>query len=364
MNGEGRFLQSFGEKLLGDPVVGDWRSDGGLLTFPGGSVGKPRFTLMVERPDGSARRSLTGGTKAEQPLDPAFSAAGDQIAFSDRDGNLKVIPTAGGTPRKLTDGLLFSPSWAPDASRIVVNGVRPPGNTEGLWLVNVATGATTLLTAQSGALDAVHPQWSPDGTAIAYTKGGAVWTISPNGAGARPITPAVGAYEVAWAPDSTTLAFGTTNGAGTRGSIFRVGRDGTGLRELYRGPQPSLEDWVTGTLSAPKPTLRLVVAKLVKGVVKVKRPGEKFSRVLIRGAHSTIPYRSQVDARKGRVRITGRGRGRRTHKADFSGGRFKILRRGSRTVISIGAGKVEVRRSGHGRAVTVRKGKSYLLGLK
>jgi hypothetical protein len=366
MTGGGRLLQSFGEKVGIDPVLGDWNFEGSLLTLVQGNPP----ALLVEREDGRGRRKLAGGTRAVQALpSPEFSFAGDRIAYSAQDEDtsevaLLVIPAAGGAPRVLTHGLI-SPGWSPDARRIVAagNGPTPSGpGAEGLWVVDVATGATSLLVGQSGVVqDDVQPEWSPDGALIAFTRGGAVWTVGANGFGARAITGALGARQVAWSPDGSTIAF-RTFASERSGAIYTVGRDGRALRVLYRGNQPTLEDWVRGALSALKPTRRAVVAQLVKGVVKVKPPGNRYFARLVRRARTRVPYRSEVNAKRGRVQITARRRGRRTVTAALSEGQFKLFRRGSRTLIKVSSGKVRVRRSGRRKAVTVPKGDSYVLG--
>ena len=53
-------------------------------------------------------RELAKGTQA------SFSPDGTQVAFAGHDGWIYTVPTAGGTPRKLVQGL--SPSWGEGAA--------------------------------------------------------------------------------------------------------------------------------------------------------------------------------------------------------------------------------------------------------
>jgi len=365
MTGEGRLLQSFAETLGTTPSHADWNSDASLLAFVEGPF---RYgNLLVERPDGTGRRTVIAGTRAAQPGFAEFSPAGDQIAYSAHDEDtsldkLLVIPTAGGTPRPIAENLT-RPGWSPDAQRIVAVGRGPdtssgPGP-EGLHLVNVAAGGSSLLVAQSfSPFDSVWPQWSPDGTLIAWAKGGAVWTVSPDGSGARAITPVLGARDVAWAPDGGAIAFGTFVSE-TSGAIYTVRPDGSGMRVLHRGTHLTLEDWVSGELSSLKPSRSAVVTRLVRGVVKIKRPrARNFFARLIPGADHKVPYRSQVDATRGRARITARS-GRRTRTADAYGGRFTISRRGSRTLIRASSGQVRVRAKR--KTAKLGRGESFVL---
>ena len=74
-------------------------------------------------------------------------------------------------------------------------------------------------------------QWSPAGTLIAYTTGGDLWLVRPDGTGSRRI--AEDAYGAVWSADGTQLAFFGRGGAGW-GTISVVRADGSGLHRLVR----------------------------------------------------------------------------------------------------------------------------------
>jgi dipeptidyl aminopeptidase/acylaminoacyl peptidase len=107
---------------------------------------------------------------------PRFSPDGKQIAFltvrsdfvHDRyDSTLRVIPTAGGEPRALVEGMrdLDMPRWSPDGRTLaftaVVDGRKPQ-----IYTVPAAGGTPTELGDAPNGVE--QYAWSPDGSTIAY----------------------------------------------------------------------------------------------------------------------------------------------------------------------------------------------------
>ena len=168
---------------------------------------------------------------------------------------------------------------SPDGSRIayVVQRADGPGRPTGeLWLMSVATGKTQRVLGEGDA--AGGPEWSPDGIWLAFTgsRGGqrGLWVAHADGSAARFLAEMAGTNSpltlegrrVAWAPDSTSLAFvsavpGPETGAATgdpvvitrylykptasegesrfndnrRRQIFLVAREGGSERQLTSG---------------------------------------------------------------------------------------------------------------------------------
>ena len=91
---------------------------------------------------------------------------------------------------------------------------------------------------------AARPTWSPDGTKIAFGRGGEIWIMNTDGTQRTSITADV--YPVAehpaWSPDGTRIAF---TGTVIQSDIYTIRPDGTGLVNVTDTPEPSEDspDW-------------------------------------------------------------------------------------------------------------------------
>jgi hypothetical protein len=83
----------------------DGSPDGRLIVAT--LAGEPSSVMLFDAATGATVRKLGDGGSA------AFSPDGTQVAFGGADGWIYTVPTAGGTPRKLAQGL--SPSWGEGA---------------------------------------------------------------------------------------------------------------------------------------------------------------------------------------------------------------------------------------------------------
>jgi Tol biopolymer transport system component len=132
-----------------------------------------------------------------------------------------------------------SGGFVPVQERILV------GDDDRLVLVDPATGQRTDLDVQARAYD-----WAPDGLAIAFAAAfgrtrppGRLWVVNADGSGRRllvPGIPHVGPPE--WSPDGSMVAF-THARSPTASSLYVVRADGSGLRRLVHGPLPTHPRW-------------------------------------------------------------------------------------------------------------------------
>ncbi len=160
-----------------------------------------------------------------------------------------------------------SPQWSPDGTKVVFDSNRKldgsdaanTNNTYNIWQVNAdGTGLRLITNATANMASSVVPQWSPDGTKIAFYSArkldgsdaaspnntSNIWRVNADGTGLMPLTTttAVGAHNSSprWSPDGTKLVFNSQRkldgtdapNANLTSNIWRVNADGTGVTPL------------------------------------------------------------------------------------------------------------------------------------
>ena len=240
-----------------------WSPHGKLVAFSEANAeGRSAITLL-SLADHSTRR-LTSPPVEHFDSQPAFSPDGKRMAFVRTSGpgevdDLFLVPIEGGGPRRLTfdnRAIYGSPAWTEDGSDLVFSSAR--AGLQGLWRLPVsggdprpvaeagtdvyypaiatkvhrlaymraisndnvwqlalkdrthAQGKASMLIAAQGY--AYHPQFSPDGTKIAFESNRSgypgIWVCNRDGSDPVQITSMPGlAGTPRWSPDSRSLAF-------------------------------------------------------------------------------------------------------------------------------------------------------------
>jgi dipeptidyl aminopeptidase/acylaminoacyl peptidase len=212
--------------------------------------------VWVVNADGSGAHKISPGGATR---DPAISPDGRMVAYeqgldlvvSNIDGTGVKNVTIGGHNDQF-------PAWAPDGKKLVF--VR--ADAEDLFIVNVDGTGLTQLTKDGGAFSELEPDWSPDGSAIAFDrpgcdeKGGQVciFKIAPDGSNLQNLTPEETPAEcpdinpgngprgnsshASWSPDGSKIAFeGSSyhcqNGSPIAGhDIWVMNADGSGKTDV------------------------------------------------------------------------------------------------------------------------------------
>jgi TolB protein len=95
-------------------------------------------------------------------------------------------------------------------------------------MFDLTTGSVTTVAGRE--YDVNSPQWSPDGTKIAFVSGNELFLINSNGTGATRLTN--GAFP-RWSPDGTQIVFESRSG------VSVINSDGSGETDLAPGAWPA-----------------------------------------------------------------------------------------------------------------------------
>ncbi len=168
---------------------------------------------------------------------PKWSPDGETLAYTLRnsEGNsLWSMPASGGNSVSFEvgyDGDL-SFDWSPDGTHLVFDAYpdnEPPCD---LFLFDIANSETHQLT--NYVLGDNHPCFSPDGTMIAFSRGGEIHTMPVTGGTAERLTTGYDAWHPSWSPDGTTIAF--TSDMNGNADIYTVPADGGTVTQLIDNP--------------------------------------------------------------------------------------------------------------------------------
>ncbi|MEA3000701.1 MAG: hypothetical protein QOK17_2534 [Sphingomonadales bacterium] len=148
----------------------------------------------VNAPPGMTTREIRLDTNEGSWMNVDVSPDGRTIAF-DLLGDIYTMPIAGGTPRRIAEGLAYEhqPRFSPDGRRIAFTSDR--GGGDNIWIMNADGSDKRQLTKEDFRL-LNQPSWSPDRRFIAakkhFTTGrslgtGEVWLYHVSGGGGVPL---------------------------------------------------------------------------------------------------------------------------------------------------------------------------------
>ncbi|MCW5978845.1 MAG: PD40 domain-containing protein [Bryobacteraceae bacterium] len=234
-----------------------WSADGRYFAVPdrSGPDSRPVVTLITW-PGGQSKVLAEAPPGAIEVRNPAFSPYGSILAFeclySSWRGDIRLVSTAGGSPRLLAnlEGLPQGLAWMPNGRDVVF--AQLAGGRRSLWRAQSAggrpypipaganpsypavNGARLLFTERASLHDIVriaagpgetgrpmvfiassrydgNPRYSPDGSAIAFASSrsgqAAIWVCDADGSNPRQLTSMNLASSPMWSPDSRRVAF-------------------------------------------------------------------------------------------------------------------------------------------------------------
>lgn len=222
-------------RILTSGVNPNVSADGTRLVFEDGRE------IWTSGADGSDRRKVEGTTPLYYgiPRGPAFSPDGTEIVFFQAEigpnGDLWIMPSAGGNPRQLTFDRREGgwPAWTPDGEAIIYSSARAGSRT--LWQVPAAGGEPVAFTSGAGEDD--QPDISASGRQVAYTNVRNTWDLRlrdlASGAERSLMQRGLELLFPTFSPDGRRLVF--FGRADYAVAIFTIDADGSNLRQLTAG---------------------------------------------------------------------------------------------------------------------------------
>ena len=209
-----------------------------------------RGNALLAAPFDAGRLELTGPAVPIVANVERDGARQFQFAISE-SGSLAYLPGAkaqnllligaDGTERALEEKLLAfeNPQFSPDSRRLAVAASPRPGEPTEIWVYDLRTGAASRLTFDNGRA----PVWTPDGSAITYSKLGdrqGIYVKAADGRGEAEQLIALTEFHwlIGWTPDRRTLAYGVMERAGEGPAMSSIMALTNGAPRRVVGPGP------------------------------------------------------------------------------------------------------------------------------
>jgi len=202
----------------------------------------PTNMLWIMRSDGSEPKGFGPGAGRK-----SWSPDGSQITFNlPWEGDFEIVSVEmqqGQLTRLTTDPASDTmPDWSPDGTTIAFTSFRD-GGTPHIYLM--AADGVDQRRITNRAMGEYGPAWSPDGKKIAFFAGlsdvnNQLYVVNLDGTGLRQLSDNPGVNDnPAWSPDGEWIAFSSNRNTGDR-EIYLIHPDGTGLRRLTHSPGDDL----------------------------------------------------------------------------------------------------------------------------
>ena len=210
-----------------------WSRDGTTIAYCSDASGA--FEIWTMRADGTAKHRETN-LKSNATF-PDLSPDGRTIVFSDCATTCRVmiVDRATGTESVLVDDRRADdtdPVWSPDGKHVAFLRSPRGGAFAGaqVFLARADGSGVRQLTRDRLPKGPFGPDWKPDGTLLAYTSGGDIWTVDLRGRTRRLTRTTPQEWAPAWSPDGSRIAF-IRRGRDSR-EIFVMRANGASVRAV------------------------------------------------------------------------------------------------------------------------------------
>ncbi|HYP22190.1 MAG TPA: hypothetical protein VEV43_01335 [Actinomycetota bacterium] len=143
-----------------------WAADGRTLTWFESGGGDS--AVWVADREGRSPRRVT--TRDEYAFDARLSPDGERVAFVRMDGQFKIVVLDLETEEERVVATGVKPEWSPDGSRIAyASMIDPETSTSDIRVVS-ADGTENVAVTSEPTTDDFNPSWAPGGDAIAFER--------------------------------------------------------------------------------------------------------------------------------------------------------------------------------------------------
>jgi Tol biopolymer transport system component len=193
----------------------------GVVAYSAVAPGAPDYDLWSVSPSGGTATNLTRSSTGDETGGVSYSPDGTRLAFI-RDADLWTMGSDPAAAVRIAAGAR-DPEWSPDGSQIAFSGSG---------VETIAPDGTNRKVLLAGAAE---PSWSPTGADVVVVSGDSLAIVHVATGAVTPFTPA--AYSAPsspeWSPDGTEIAFlAVPNDAQTVEAVFVMSVSGVALREL------------------------------------------------------------------------------------------------------------------------------------
>jgi TolB protein len=203
------------------------------------------FDIYVMNADGTDLKRLTNVTRG-LGAQFAWSPDGKKIAFEAADG-VYVMNADGSDLRNLhlhsnrSEADYIHHTWSPDGTKMAFSSGRPPDFIHDIYTMNL-DGSNQINLTNTPGLNEMHPNFSPDGSQICFSRDShgkpkppsGIYLMDADGTDPTLLIEEVGQGQCDWSPDGTKIAFNRGVGVHDNPDVFVMNADGSGQTNLTR----------------------------------------------------------------------------------------------------------------------------------
>ena len=240
----------------GNPLAPAWSPDGCQIAFhtrAGATSGELRLLSITA---GHPVTLLDQSVGSFGPSEPDWSPNGSQLVFVGRDLSLYILHLSDAKTTKLTTGKqnVSSPDWSSTSGKIVFQGLSALFDTnseqkQGAEVYTISVRGGNAKDVSNNHAQDTDPVWSPDGTQIAFVSNrngdaGDIFVMSADGSSVHKIAHMGQVSDLSWSPDGRRLAVALSISGGW--NVYLINMDGTDLEQITFDQRPAFSrepDW-------------------------------------------------------------------------------------------------------------------------